>query len=1260
MTESPRSTPSHVAALSRDDYHIGLVFALPKELAAGKAMLDEEHKMIPGQDPSDTNSYTLGRMHEHNVVLACLPASVDGTTAAAAVAVNMLRTFKALRFALMVGIGGGIPSTDHDIRLGDIVVSEPYGTSGGVVQYTKGKVRPEGFERKGTLNMPPTALLTALASLKAEHELHESRVSGYLSGIIQRYPRMKKNGYDYPGTDQDILFCSYADHEDYGCNLCENGKVTRPLRDSYQPEIHFGTIASGDLVIKDAATRNALSNEYGALCVEMEAAGLMNNFPCLVIRGICDYADSHKNDTWHRYAAATAAAFAKTPTTCVVRIGEQREACPTGHRHLLRALQHPIFRRWQDSVHDDLLWISADPGCGKSVLVKSLIDIEFKSTESHTVCYFFFKENELQDKLCLALCAVLHQLFDAYPALIRYAIPAREKNHDQLQLETALLWHILIAATTDEAIGDITCIFDALDECRESEQAELIHYLCSFYEKRQDCVRPGRLKFLITSRPYESITRRFEPLSVNLPTMRLRGEEENDTLRGEIDLVVRKQVEGLAKEFDLDIQTRNMIEQRLLAMEHRTYLWLHLAFEGILRKFEYSLRPAEELIRTLPTSVEDAYEKILGRVGREQQDVVKKILRIVVGVRRALTLKEMSIALGVATARQVLSRKDIYIDPDRLEKHIRNWCGLFVFINHSKIYLIHQTYAEPAGSDFRWRGSFDETGTEAFMGCICVDFLSIEDVDWDKVDAQQGGVPDGESPNDDNPEDISDWQGWYEFLQYSAEHWPFRLYDTSRNVSKVWLRRYCGNLTPRAYFDAFWPNPQPDLNPQPLEVAALLNHQDVLRSILLRNKDESLLGKKDGEEALGHACTYGHIEIVRMLMEHGVDANSTSQWGTALASAAAEGHQVVVQALLDYGADPDLPSAGRYRSALIAAACGGHRTTVEILLAAGASIDMSPITHGFALDNYGNALVGAVVEGRTPEGSQSVVQLLLDEGADANIKLSTGYYGPPLIAACGYGTATTVQQLLAYGAEPHLEAQVGRYGTALTAAACRHTDFSMAMVPLLLDAGAAINTEVQYGEYGTALIAVCGLGNLVTVQYLLDNGADAHVNTYNGECSTALIAACARSNADLEIVRVLLERQVDTNARARIGTYGTALIAASHRGHLAIMHDLLGYGADVNAQVQVGHYANALDAAAAVDDDKWRYVRKDQAEAVKLLLLWGARADVGQDSAAHMGSLRKRRRLNPTKPFHDQGGCSSDLGENRVTELPSDDDETIV
>jgi nucleoside phosphorylase len=76
--------------------------------------------------------------------------------------------------------------------------------------------------------------------------------------------------------------------------------------------IYYGTIASGNQVIKDGVTRDRLSLELGGvLCYEMEAAGLMNHFPCLVIRGICDYADSHKNKGWQPYAAATAAACAK-------------------------------------------------------------------------------------------------------------------------------------------------------------------------------------------------------------------------------------------------------------------------------------------------------------------------------------------------------------------------------------------------------------------------------------------------------------------------------------------------------------------------------------------------------------------------------------------------------------------------------------------------------------------------------------------------------------------------------------------------------------------------------------------------------------------------------------------------------------------------------------------------------------------------------------------------------------------------------------
>jgi nucleoside phosphorylase len=75
--------------------------------------------------------------------------------------------------------------------------------------------------------------------------------------------------------------------------------------------VHYGVIASGNELIKNAAERDRLGEALGAKCVEMEAAGLMNEFPCIVIRGICDYADAHKNDVWQKYAATTAAAFAK-------------------------------------------------------------------------------------------------------------------------------------------------------------------------------------------------------------------------------------------------------------------------------------------------------------------------------------------------------------------------------------------------------------------------------------------------------------------------------------------------------------------------------------------------------------------------------------------------------------------------------------------------------------------------------------------------------------------------------------------------------------------------------------------------------------------------------------------------------------------------------------------------------------------------------------------------------------------------------------
>jgi nucleoside phosphorylase len=111
-------------------------------------LLDKEHQDLP-QDLTDTNSYSFGRIGEHNVVVACLPAGQLGISSAAAVASQMKSRFLSIRFGLMVGIGGGVPSVKADIRLGDVVISQPFAQHGGVVvQYDFGKT---AFHTNGQL-----------------------------------------------------------------------------------------------------------------------------------------------------------------------------------------------------------------------------------------------------------------------------------------------------------------------------------------------------------------------------------------------------------------------------------------------------------------------------------------------------------------------------------------------------------------------------------------------------------------------------------------------------------------------------------------------------------------------------------------------------------------------------------------------------------------------------------------------------------------------------------------------------------------------------------------------------------------------------------------------------------------------------------------------------------------------------------------------------------------------------------------------------
>lgn len=300
-----------MSSLVFEDYQIGWICALEKETAAAMAMLDEEYDVLEGQYVDDHNSYVLGRIHKHNVVIASMPG--DGVVSAARVATDMVRTFPKLRFGLMVGIGGGIPNLAQgmDIRLGDVVVSTPDKTWGGVVQYDHGKAEDGGaFTLKGQLNQPPELLLGTLNQLRARHLVKGSKTPEYIAQAVRNNPRLQRQGFLRPETADTLVCAGCGVYVDDVSSSCEAFHQREP-RDNLDPVIHYGNIASGNVVVKDALKRDKLRDHFNALCVEMEAAGLMNSFPCLVIRGICDYADRHKNDEWHQYAAMTAAAYTK-------------------------------------------------------------------------------------------------------------------------------------------------------------------------------------------------------------------------------------------------------------------------------------------------------------------------------------------------------------------------------------------------------------------------------------------------------------------------------------------------------------------------------------------------------------------------------------------------------------------------------------------------------------------------------------------------------------------------------------------------------------------------------------------------------------------------------------------------------------------------------------------------------------------------------------------------------------------------------------
>ncbi|KAJ5909860.1 purine and uridine phosphorylase [Penicillium tannophilum] len=305
---NPEETPplgSQPDGLTHGDYEVGIVCALSKELFAVRALFDLPHPDLE-KDENDPNCYCLGRIKKFNVVAAGLPHDDYGTNSATNVASHLIRTFPRVKFCLLVGIGGGVPSTTQDIRLGDIVV----GT--GVIQVDMGKLISDSeFQRTGEKQKPPPFLRAVITKIQSDCFVSFSSACNPLIDDLTLIAS-RRHEYEYPGADRDTLFPSEYLHPK-GQLDCDKCTVMEQRQDRLHkgPHVFYGLIASGNQVVRDASHRDRLGKE-NVICLEMEAAGVVRTTTdCLVIRGICDYSDSHKNKLWQEYAAATAAAYAK-------------------------------------------------------------------------------------------------------------------------------------------------------------------------------------------------------------------------------------------------------------------------------------------------------------------------------------------------------------------------------------------------------------------------------------------------------------------------------------------------------------------------------------------------------------------------------------------------------------------------------------------------------------------------------------------------------------------------------------------------------------------------------------------------------------------------------------------------------------------------------------------------------------------------------------------------------------------------------------
>ena len=555
---------------------------------------------------------------------------------------------------------------------------------------------------------------------------------------------------------------------------------------------------------------------------------------------------------------------------------------------------------------------------------------------------------------------------------MEHAVSAFDENGDELSSMFSTLWEILEKAAADSRAGEIVCVLDALDECEEAQQKTLIEKIKAFYSKAEDCgVRKHRLRFLATSRPYRNIRAQFHSLTRQFPIVHLSGDDESDLIRDEIDLVIHSEVSEIASERCFDSETEEFLLKQLLSMKNRTYLWLHLILDQIRSSDNAgNERAIRKEIQTIPQTVSKAYEAILGK--SKDKKLASKLFHIIIGAETALTLQELNVAMSIEDDSQCYKTLELE-SGTAFELRIKSICGLFVYTDRSKVFLIHQTAKEflqwnqevsepPTGM---WEHSSKLEDSNSLLASICVNLLMLDDLETNPLSA--GGL--GDSVSAAQYEHYCDS---HVLLEYAAKFWAKHLKSSPVGQQDLLLQkaadlcsvrsRRCGTwlCVKRFAEDSTQPVGFTDLIlASELGLAALAKH------LLSKGFDVNAMDKA-GATALNRAVDYHNIDVVRILLDSGADIEAGGDWEIPWVERLGEDGS-----LLEVKAFSGRP--------LMLATMNDDHDMVQLLLATGANPDAPRMDKGVPREN--------ALHFATSLGDEPMMRVLLDNGADVHARV---------------------------------------------------------------------------------------------------------------------------------------------------------------------------------------------------------------------------------------------------------------------------------